>query len=72
MPGIDCTFTAMQLDPSTDKMFKIMRQAFGKKFQITQKLIPESFAAAMFKSLTATIEETRLRVDKSKTAARNP
>ena len=40
-------------------MFVIKKEAFGDNFEITKKLVPDDFAATIFKSLSATIEETK-------------
>ena len=51
----ECFFTAMQLDRSTQKMFRMMKEAFGNNFMVTDKLIPQDFFGTMFNSMTQTI-----------------
>ena len=53
----------MQLNSSTNKMFKMMKEAFGNNFMVTDRIIPTEFFSTMFNSLTATIEETRMNFD---------
>ena len=64
--GTDCYFTAMQLNNSTNKMFGMMKEAFGNNFYVTDKMVPKDFFDTMFKSMTNTIEETRTRFDHSR------
>lgn len=60
IPGNTCYFTAIQLTTSTAKMFSIMKKEFGNNFIVTEKKLPEDFFDTMLKSLTSTIESTRL------------
>ena len=70
--GTECYFTAMQLNNSTNKMFRMMKEAFGNNFLVTDKMIPKDFFSTMFNSMTTTIEETRLRFDPSKLLKKHP
>lgn len=70
--GTECYFTAMQLNNSTNKMFRMMKEAFGNNFLVTDKMVPKDFFSTMFNSMTATIEETRLRFDPSKLLTKDP
>ena len=53
-------FTALKINDSTNKMFKIMKTSFGENFYNTDKKLPSNFFDTMFKSITKSIEESRL------------
>lgn len=56
LPKTNVHFTAMQLNQTTQKMFGMVKRAFGNNFYVTEKLIPADFFATMFNSITCTIE----------------
>ena len=54
-------YHAIKLNSSTDKMFKIMKEAFGSNFTITGKVDLASFFKTMLNSMTTSIEESKLQ-----------
>ena len=51
-------YTAIKLDSSTDKMFNMMKEAFGKNFIITEKVDKLTFCKTMMDTMTASIEDS--------------
>jgi len=54
-------FTAIKLTDYTDKMFKVMGEAFGENFNATEKSLPEDFFKVMFDTMSKSIEDSRIQ-----------
>ena len=56
-------FTALKITDETNKMFKIMGEAFGEKFMSTDKKLPEDFFKVMFDTMSKSIEDSRIHIE---------
>lgn len=55
-----CHFTAIQITSQTKKMFDIMKKEFGPEMLVTEKKVPGDFFETMLKSITSTIQSSRV------------
>ncbi len=56
-------FHAFKINDSTDKMYKIMKESFGPKFNSTDKKVPLEFFDTMFSTMSKSIEDSKTLID---------
>ena len=66
LKGKNVFFTALKITNHTDKMFKIMGEAFGKHFVSTDKKLPSDLLKVMLNTMSKSITESKLLIDKER------
>lgn len=64
MPRKKVYFTGLKINQSTDKMFKVMKEAFGGNFVETERTLPKNFFDTMSTTMTASLEDSILSMEK--------
>ena len=60
--GKNVYFTALKIDDSTDKMYRIMKESFGENFLNTDKKLPTDFFKVMLKTMSESIQLSQLKI----------